>query len=233
MVSMLRVKDAMPISRRDFPSCITIPSSQRKENGASASACPAVGAQHDGLAAPDFRQTHFVHRDRGLADGPRGSFRKTTLCSTLTPVSRPAVPSVNSNTTGPVLLKCMQMAPAQTHRAGPHAGVLRPGGERGGSRLGLAGGQAKFVRIEFHPVIAAGQDHREQAGMNGDFRRSAQIGGAAGSRAIAAPIGFGRRRRQGLAVLPGWAGNGSVRNIHEQPLCEAFQTAKRSPRSEP
>ena len=28
---------------------------------------------------------------------------KTTLCSVLTPVSRPAVPSVNSSTTGPVL----------------------------------------------------------------------------------------------------------------------------------
>jgi hypothetical protein len=33
---------------------------------------------------------------------------KTTLCSTLTPVSRPAVPSVNSSTTGPVLWNRMR-----------------------------------------------------------------------------------------------------------------------------
>ncbi len=108
MVRMLSTSEAMPMSRRDFRSPRTRWKSQRKENGASASVWPRWVRSR--TASPDHTSLSRISSTGtgDSADGPSGSFRKTTLCSVLMPVSRAAVPSENSRTTGPVFWKCIR-----------------------------------------------------------------------------------------------------------------------------
>ena len=102
---MLSPRDARPISRSERFSSITTLISQRSENGASASVKPRLA--RISTASPDHTSlSRSSSTGTGASDsGPRGSLIRTTLCSALTAVSRPAVPSLNSSTTGPVLVK--------------------------------------------------------------------------------------------------------------------------------
>ena len=88
---------------------------------------------------------------------------------------------------------------------------------------------AEFVRIEFQPVVAAGDDHGQQARM--DLRL---FGGP--SRAVAAhrcPPAATAVPGDRLRPLPGWAGDVSVINIHEQSPSEACPITDGIPRSVP
>ena len=176
MVSRLSASEATPISRSERFSCSTRPNSQRSENGASASAKPRLARSSTASPAHTSLSRSSSTGTGGSAAGEVGSLMKTTLCSVLTPVSRPAVPSLNSSTTGPGVVEPHEVAPAQPHRARPHAGVLRPTGQRGGGR-------------RRHRPACRG-NRRDRAPARGSGRRRSWRAGADGS---AAP----RQRRDG------------------------------------
>ena len=70
-------------------------------------------------------------------------------------------------------------------------------------------------RVEFHAVVAAGHDHRQQARMHRILTPPAMIGRPVNGRIRATRAG------RSLAVLPRGAGECSVSHIHEQTLPEA------------
>ena len=105
---MLSANEATPISRSERFSCSTRPNSQRSENGASVSAKPRLARSSTASPPHTSLSRSSSTGTGGSAAGDVGSLMKATLCSVLTPVSRPAVPSVNSSTTGPVLWNRMR-----------------------------------------------------------------------------------------------------------------------------
>ena len=105
MVSMLSENEARPISRSERFSSITRLSSQRRENGVSASAYPRLARSSTASPAQSWLSRSSSTATGASDAGLVGSLTNTTLCSALMPVSRPAVPSVNSSTTGPVSRK--------------------------------------------------------------------------------------------------------------------------------
>ena len=225
MVSMLSVKEAMPMSRSERRSLPTRPTSQRKENGASASVWPRSARSR--MASPPHTSVSRISSTGtgASAVGPRGSLRKTTLCSRLTPVSRPAVPSVNSSTTGPVLLKCIRWR-QRSRTARDHMPEFCAQAESEAAEGSVSPTVMRILgRVQLDAVITAGHDHGEQARMDGELARAAELARSAGIRTAAAGACLGRNRGRRLAVLPGGAGDRSVSYIHEQSLSEAFQTA--------
>ena len=94
----------MPTSRSERCSCMTSWTSQCNENGASTSAWPRLARSRTTSPLQTSASRSSSTGTAGSEVGPLGSLMRTTLCSVFTPVSSPAVPSLNSNTTGAVLL---------------------------------------------------------------------------------------------------------------------------------
>ena len=165
MVRMLMVNEARPISRSDRRSCSTSPPSQCRLNGASV--VTTLRAARSSTASPAHIR---VNRNSSTAReavpaGAEGLAMKTTFCSGLAPVSRPALPSLNSNTTGDAVLEAQQMAPAQSNGARPDAGILRPQRQCRRRRSGLVGRAREFVGIKLDAMMARGLNHCLQRRM--------------------------------------------------------------------
>ena len=135
-----------------------------------------------------------------------GSLTKTTFCSALAPVSSPAVPSLNSSTTGPASSKrsrCRQRS--RTARAHMPAFCAQADKRR---RRGAAspGRRAESFGSSSMPVIPAGDDHRHASADGPRFRRPSGLDRHA---VIGTTAGIGQ-----CMTLPRRSGGMSVINIH-------------------
>ena len=158
--------EAISRSRRCLPCFITMPTSQRRVNGGSASACERSARSR--MASPLQTSLSRISSTGtgGSASGARGSRMKTILLSGLEPVSRPAGSVVEQQHDRAGAGDGEQMPPAQPQRPRPHAGVLRPG-RTAPRRWALSRpGPAGIRRIEFQAIIARRHHHREQTRMD-------------------------------------------------------------------
>ena len=141
------------------------------------------------------------------------------MCSMLTPVSRPAVPSLNSSTTGPVLLKCSRWR-QRSRTARAHMPEFCAQADSDAAEGTVSPDRdAELVRIEFHAVVAAGHDHGEQARMDRDLASAAGIDRRAGVGAAAAGAGFRRGvRLHAKSGGPARAGRRSFRQVYPRAI---------------
>ena len=188
----------------------------------------AVGAQQHRLAAPHFAQPQFVHRYRRIARGRRRVLDEGDLVFGVDAGQQARGAVVEQQHHRPGVVEPHEVAPAQPHRARPHAGVLRPAGKRRGGRRRIARRAAEIAGIEFQPVVAAGDDHGEQARMDRRLLGSAEMDRHA---AICAAAGVGDR----MWPLPRRAGDMSVVYIHLHspseacPMAGAFASVRADP----
>ena len=176
----------------------------------------ALGAQQDGLAAPDLGEPHFVDHDRRFGFRRARVFQATILASGLAPVSSPAVPSLNSRTTGPVLLRFIRWR-QRSRSARDHMPAFLAQSERAAA-LGTVspGSIAEFARIEFQPEITGRHHHRQQTRMD---RRTARR--ALGSVRLPRHARFRGPKREREPDAPTTIGRACVRQKYPRanPLC--------------
>ena len=176
----------------------------------------AAGAQQHRLAGPDLGSAAV--RPPAPADRPRdrvGSLTKTTLCSVLTPVSRPAVPSVNSSTTGPVLWNRIRWR-QRSRTARDHMPAFCAQVDSDAADGDVVARPCRGIRSDRVPARGSGRRRSWPAGADGSaaLRRSPELDRRAGVRA-ATRVGYR------LRPLPRRTGDVSVIYIHEQSPSEA------------
>ena len=148
------------MSRSERFSCSTRPASQRNENGASVSWKPRLGAQQHRLAGPDLGQPQLVHRHRQVRGGTLRVLQEDDLLLGVDPGQqrRAAVGEQQHHRARSPAAACRWRQLSRTARAHIPAFCAHSDSD-GGRRSRLAWRAAELVRVEFDPVIAAGQDH--------------------------------------------------------------------------
>ena len=205
MVRKLSAKEAISRSRSDFFSFSTILTSQREGERRIGLGLRRVRPAAGWPRRSRPRQAQFVDRDRRIGlRRARVLDEDDLVLPGSTPVSRPAVPSLNSRTTGPVLLRCIRWRQrsrsARDHmpefcaqaESAAASGTVSPG------RCGIRPGRA--------PGRNSGPPSSSPAGADGSGPRLPPCAGAdTPAPDVPPPLRLPGNRR-GRAAIPEWPG---------------------------
>ena len=150
-------------------SFITTLASQRRVNGGSASACERSARSSTVSPLQTSHQAHFVDRDRRIGFRRPRIADEDDLVFGVGAGQEPGGTIVEQQNDRSGAANGEQMPPAQPQGAGPHAGVLRPGGQCRGGRASSLLGPSGTPRDRV-PVRSSGPPSSSRAGAGGSAR---------------------------------------------------------------